>query len=173
MKEILGKAKELYKNEPNLFLLAAFKEFVMLLFFISIMIPFYTASGYGIVAHFTVFSLNGWFWSFLILLVWLGSMGSFFYFTLVKKPDILKKIQLGQVVLSALLFVIFFIIFVSDAASAPSFIRVYLSLGFFTDLICIAALVLITVRDQLVADFIKQYVKVKKHEETVEPEVQV
>jgi hypothetical protein len=171
LKEIINSTKEFYKNDTNMFLLTAFKELIMLLFFISIMLPFYTASGLGAIAHFNIFTLNGWFWSFLIVLIWLGSMGAFFYYSLLKKMDILKKIQMGQVLFSALLFLIFFIVFVSDAASAPSFFRVYLSLGFFTDLILIAALTLITFREQLIVDLIKRFVKIKKPVDIVEPEV--
>jgi len=155
-KDLWNRGKLLYQNERVAFYLAASKTAFMLLYFILMMFPFFVKSGYGDITRYSILKMP---FAFLLIPLWLISILAFVYLVLMKKEQESKKLQFGQLILCAVIFITLFIDFIVVAANTVSFIKVYLSIGFFFSLIASAGIALITLKDSLLLEQIMRFFK--------------
>ncbi|MBU0997775.1 MAG: hypothetical protein KKE16_07015 [Firmicutes bacterium] len=140
MKKLLDQAMLLKKEQPLFFFLTATKYAVSFLFFISLLIPFYSASGLGITVRFTLFNMNAW---FIYFIIFLGIGIAYLFLVLTNKRGLANKIFLVNFILAVLLILLFLLALASDKSQTPSYVTFSIGLGFFLDLIFIAAMAIL------------------------------
>jgi len=165
MRKITNAFVNFMKFHKDEFLFSCIQFGFMFFFFISMMIPFYSASGLGITVRSSVFAIKIW---WLILLVYLGGMAGFVYFTIFEKHDLVKKVLFGMLGLSGLVFFIMIISFFSDLASVPSYVDVYLSLGFLLYLVFIGLIGISIFKVQWIHLVVSKFIKPSVAPETKE-----
>lgn len=158
-KDLMQRAKAIYKHERISFYLAAAKTATMLFTFFLLMFPFFVKDGYGDVVRYSILRMP---LAFLFIPLWFISILAYLYFFIMKKEKEVKMLQFGQMVLSGVIFITLFIDFIVVSANTVSFINVHLGSGFFFSLIAVALIVLITIKESLLLELIMKVVKPQK-----------
>jgi len=164
LKKLLDQAMMLKKEQPLFFFLTATKYAVSFLFFISIMIPFYSASALGITARFTLFNMKAW---FIYFIVFLGIGIVYLFMILMNKVALAKTIYLVNLIIAAVLFLFFLLIMSVDKSDTPSYVNFSLGLGFFLDLILIAAMAILHFKPTIPEKLLVKLFKINPNVEVV------